>query len=85
MDEDMLDGSFSDLKSDIDAAPNAKLLQKLMQALPACSELNFEMFSPNDLRSSTGKQDIISDHMYSLHLKYFIWKQQRKVNEEYQI
>ena len=73
MDEDTLETSFSNLTSDIDATPNAELLQKLIQSLPACSVLNPEIFSPENLRSFTGKQDIISDHMYSfvLFLKKF--------------
>ena len=39
------------------------------------------MFSPDELRSCAGKQDVISDHMYLLHLAYLIWKQSRKANE----
>ena len=33
------------------------------------------------MRSSSAKQEIISYHMYSLHLAYLNWKKSRKVNE----
>ena len=80
-DESGLETSVSDLQFSLDDKVNLELFQKLIQLLPANSELNPEMFSPDELRSCAGKQDVISDHMYSLHLAYLIWKQSRKANE----
>ena len=80
-DESGFETSVSDLQFSLDDKVNVELFQKLIQLLPANSELNPEMYSPDELRGCAGKQDVISDHMYSQPLAYLIWKQSRKANE----
>ena len=74
--------SISDLECYLDGTDSLELSQRLIQILPTFSELKLEIFSPDEMRSSSGKQEIISDHMYSLHLTYLNWKKSRKANAQ---
>ena len=61
---------------------SVELFKKLIHILSPHSELKSEMFTPDELRSCSGKQDIVSDNMYSLHQAYLNWKKVRKGKEQ---